>query len=86
MFTVYFDEEHLNSRGKRVYFWDFTQVSNAADKQLVWFHEHYGLMKLYRLHAVDAESFIAEDLNVYCRTSSDAWGKLSEDPALALAQ
>ena len=84
MKTIYFDDT-LRTRKGRVPFYDFTQVSETTDGELVWFHERYGYMKLYRLHQVDADNFIAEDLHTVCRTSDERWSEWGENPLLALA-
>ena len=85
MKTVYFDDTLRTYKGKRVPYYDCTQVSNATDGELAWFHEGYGCMKLYRLHQVDADNFVAEDLHILCYTSSEVWRAWSENPLLALA-
>ena len=59
-------------------------MEEATDNELVWFHEGYGMMKLYRLLQVDDKNFIAEDLHKYCRTSNPKWETFSEKPELAL--
>ena len=83
--TVYFDDTLRTHKGKRVPFYDITQVSNATDGELKWFHERYGYMKLYRLHQVDETNFIAEDLHISCKTSDEHWREWGENPLLALA-
>ena len=84
MKTVYFDDTLRTRKGVTPYY-DTTEVSNATDGELVWFHERYGYMKLYRLHEVDSTNFIAEDLHIVCRTCDERWYEWSENPLLALA-
>lgn len=81
---VWFDSTLKCRSGKRIPYWEDTTIDEAKDKDLVWFHEGYGLMALYRLHIVDEKNAIAEKLNKWCRTSSSRWEELSDNPELAL--
>ena len=83
MKTIYFDDT-LRTRKGSIPYYDMTEVSNATDGELMWFHVRYGWMRLYRLHQVDTDNFIAEDLHIVCTTSSEKWDSWSENPALAL--
>lgn len=56
----------------------------VKDKELMWFHESYGLMKLYRIHKVDELNFVAEDLHKGVYTSDEDWDKYCENPELVL--
>ncbi len=84
MKTVYFDDILRTRTGLKPYY-DTTEVSNATDGELKWFHIRYGCMHLYRLHQVDADNFIAEDLHIVCSTSNEKWNAWWENPTLALA-
>lgn len=83
--NVWFDAKIKVRSGKRVPFWDRTSVeSEVKDKDLMWFHEGYGMMGLYRLHIVDKDNAVAEDLHKWCSTESEKWEDLAENPELAL--
>ena len=60
---IWFDEIYKTQKGKKVPFYTFTTVDHAEDGAVAWFHERHGLMKLYKIHKVDAENFIAEDMH-----------------------
>jgi len=83
MKTVYFDTLLRTRKGVKAYY-ETAEVSNATDGELVWFHSAYGLMRLYRLHEVDCDNFVAEDLRVVCSTKSELWRSWGENPSLAL--
>lgn len=83
---IWFDDWIKTRSGKRKPYYDFVKLERIVkDQELIWFHEGYGRMQLYRVHKVDDENFIAEDLHKGCYTSSDRWDELSENPELALA-
>lgn len=87
-YTIYFDATLRTCRGKHVPFWDTLHIEKehpAHDKDLVWFHEGYGKMALYRLHKVDEENYIAEKMNKYVSTSNPNCKKLLAHPELVLA-
>lgn len=87
MAMVYFDYAFKSKKtGKKVYFYDFVQVDKAQDQELKWFHVRHGLMKLYRLLQVDAENFIAQDMNTSCFTTNDNWERWLRDPLLAIRE
>lgn len=83
MQTVYFDAK-LRTRKGFIPYWDEVRVDSAYDGQLVWFHERYGRMYLYRLHQVDDRNFIAEDTGARCSTDREEWEAWHANPALAL--
>ena len=83
MLIVLFDSEIKTKKGWKP-FWEQSYVDNAQDQELTWFHESYGRMKLYRLHRVDAKTFIAEDLKKMCSTSNPNWNFYLEHPEYAL--
>ena len=85
MKTVYFDSK-LRTRKGWIPYYDTTEVSNATDGELKWFHDGYGLMCLYRLYQVDADNFIAENLHIVCFTSSEEWDSWLKNPTLALTE
>lgn len=84
--NVYFDSYLRCKSGKVIPYYDVTfNVDSIEDQQLVWFHEGYGVMQLYRLHRVDETAdFIAEALKARCRTSDDKWEIYLNNPELAL--
>ena len=83
---IWFDDWIKCRSGKRKPFWQSTTLERIVeDQELIWFHECYGMMNLYRMHKVDDENFIAEDLKVCCSTSSRLWDSWSENPELAIA-
>ena len=84
MKTIYFDDTLRTRKGLKPYY-ECVEVTEAFDGQLAWFHIRYGCMHLYRLHQVDADNFIAEDLHIVCSTSNEKWHSWSENPLLALA-
>ena len=86
-YSIYFDSFLKTRKGKVVPFYDRVMVEKdepIKDKTLMWFHESYGYMKLYRLHKVDDENYIAEDTKTSCRTNNENWKKFLENPILAL--
>lgn len=84
MVTVLFDSILRTKRGTYIPFWETSYMEEATDNELVWFHEGYGMTKLYRLLQVDDKNFIAEDLHTYCRTSNPKLETFIEKPELAL--
>ena len=58
MVTVLFDSILRTKRGTYIPFWETSYMEEATDNELVWFHEGYGMMKLYRLLQVDDKNFI----------------------------
>lgn len=84
MINVLFDSYLKCRSGRRLPYYDVSYVEKAEDQELVWFHEGYGLMKLYRLHEVDRENYIAEPTKVSCYTKSDKWDLYKSNPELAL--
>lgn len=82
---IWFDDVIHTRSGKCVPSWNFTTTDSAVDKELKWFHEGYGVNQLYRLHKVDDENFIAENLRKLCFTSNENWEEYLRNPALALA-
>lgn len=88
MATVYFDSTLKCWNGRIKPYYDCTfHVDDLYDKKLVWFHEGYGLMKLYRVHRVeeaevdeDRANYIAEVVGPVCHTSSDDWTRAVQDP------
>lgn len=82
---VWFDDWIRCRNGKLKPFYDFSIIEHELkDQELAWFHEGYGRMCLYRLWKVDTDNFIAENLEKYCRTSSEHWHDWLENPELAL--
>lgn len=82
---IWFDDWIKCRNGKIKPFWDFTVLEQIVkDKELMWFHERYGRMELYRVHKVDNDNFVAEDLKISCYTSNENWELYSEKPELAL--
>ena len=71
MKTILFDATLTTYKGKRVHYYDEQDTKSAEDKELRWFHIGYGTMSLYRLHQVDADNFIAEPLDRYCRAGEE---------------
>ena len=82
---IWFDDKIKTRSGKRVPFWNFTILEQEVkDKELMWFHEAYEMMGLYRVHKVDTENFVAEDLGKWISTSNPDWEKYCDNPELAL--
>lgn len=83
---VWFDAWIRTKKGKCVPFYDFTTMEREIkDQELVWFHEGYGYMRLYRLHKVDDENYIAELINnCGCYTCSEEWDSWLKNPQLAI--
>ena len=82
---VWFDDYIRCRSGKTLPYYDYSIVEREIkDKELVWFHEGYGRMSLYRLWKVDSENFIAEKLRIYCRTNYERWLEYLSNPELAL--
>lgn len=86
MVFVYFDSILKTRNGKKIPYWESSYLNDneVADNQLTWFHEGYGLMKLYKLLKVDDNNYIAENMKRSIRTGSPNWPEYSEHPALAL--
>ena len=84
MFTVLFDSFLRTKKGTLLPYYEESFVDEAHDQELIWFHESYGCMKLYRLHQADDTTFIAEDLKRMCFTSNPNWGRYLKHPELAL--
>ena len=84
---IWFDSYIKTRSGKRIPYADFSVLERRVnDQELIWFHESYGLMMLYRVHKVDDENFVAEYMRVSCYTSSDNWERYLDDPELALSE
>ena len=83
MYIVLFDS-YIRTKKGLLPFYEESFVDEAHDQELIWFHESYGCMKLYRLHQADDTTFIAEDLKRMCSTSHPNWGRYSEHPELAI--
>lgn len=84
---IWYDDILKCQNGKRKPYYGWTTVEDdncVTDKQLIWLHEGYGRMGLYRVHYVDDENYIAEDMKISCYTSSNNWKIYSEKPELAL--
>ena len=82
---IWFDSYIRTRSGKRIPYYDrVTEERYLKDQELMWFHEGYGRMVLYRIWKVDDENFVAENTGASCYTSSDNWGLYSENPELAL--
>lgn len=87
MITIYFDKMLKTRKGKKVSFWDCGYLEHeVSDNELVWFHEGYGLMKLYRLIKVDEKNYIAEKTNCSVTTNNEKWKDYSSNPELALKE
>lgn len=62
---------YIRTRNGRKPYYDYVQVERGLkDKELIWIHEGYGLMVLYRLWKVDDENFIAENTGKFMRKTS----------------
>ena len=92
MATVLFDS-YLKCRNGKIkpYYDDVFHVDDLYDQKLVWFHEGYGLMKLYRVHRVEGPetdeyyaNYIAEEVGPSCFTRDDRWEEAISDPELYL--
>ena len=84
---IWFDSYIKTRSGKRIPYADFSVLERRVnDQELIWFHESYGLMKLYRVHKVDDQNFVAEYTWVSCYTSSDKWERYLDQPELALSE
>ena len=84
---IWFDDVIRTRSGKRKPYYTFSQVEGdnvCKDKEIRWFHEGYGLMKLYRIHVVDDENAIEEDVGATCFTRDPDWQAFSICPELAL--
>ena len=85
--NVWFDSKLKTRSGKRVPYWESSSVDEKVeDQDLVWFHEGYGMMGLYRLHVVDDDNAIAEDLKKWCSTESSRWEEFEDHPEKALLE
>ena len=85
MKSIYFDSMLKCRSGRLKPYWDTTFTNDELkDQELKWFHEGYGLFTLYRLHKVDDENFIAENMHKYMRTTDENWDKYVEHPELLL--
>lgn len=87
MANVWFDDFLKCRSGKVVPYYDRASVSDDEifDKKLIWFHEGYGRMVLYRVHQVDdTDDYIAESMRKSTYTGSDNWKLWSDNPELAL--
>ena len=92
MATVLFDS-YLKCRSGKIkpYYESSFHVDDLYDKKLVWFHESYGLMKLYRVHRVEGPetdeydaTYIAEAVGPSCFTRDARWNEVAENPELCL--
>ena len=83
---VWFDALTRNKNGKLVPFRDFTVVNyELKDQELIWMHEGYGRMNLYRVHKIDDENYDAELINgCGTYTWSKNWDSWRKNPQLAL--
>ena len=85
MISVYFDDVLKTRSGKIKPFWSVSYIEEgASDNQLVWFHERYGLMRLYRLLKVDDKNYIAEYAGRCICTNDSRWSDWLANPELAL--
>lgn len=84
--NVYFDSRLKTKTKGTIPYYDISfNVANCEDKKLMWFHEGYGMMRLYRIHQIDRSSdFIAELAGPICRTSSSEWTSYLENPEYAM--
>lgn len=79
---VLFDSMLRCRSGKLVPYWDTVYTDTV--KPLMWFHEGYGTMRLYRLHDVDGKTFIAEYTGVQSWTEDPLYAVYSKFPQLAM--
>lgn len=83
---IWFDCYIRTRNGRKPYYDWIVEERGLKDKELIWIHEGYGLMVLYRLWKVDDENFIAENTGHSIHTFSNKWEQYSENPELALAE
>ena len=92
MATVLFDSYLKCKSGKiKPYYECSFNVDDLHDQKLVWFHEGYGLMRLYRVHRVEGAdrdeedaNYIAERVGPSCFTRDERWEEAAENPELYL--
>ena len=82
---IWFDSYIRTRSGRKPYYDCITEERYLKDKELVWVHEGYGLMVLYRLWKVDDENFVAENTGKSIHTFSNKWEMYRNNPELALA-
>lgn len=83
---IWFDSYIRTRNGRKPYYDWIVEERSLKDKELIWIHEGYGLMVLYRLWKVDDENFIAENTGHSIYTFSKKWEEYSKNPELALAE
>ena len=94
MATVWFDSYLKCKNGKLKPYYDCSfHVDDLYDQKLVWFHEGYGLMRLYRVHRVEGAekdeedaNYIAEKVGPSCFTGDDRWKEVACDPEKCLEE
>ena len=76
-------DDVIETRRGRVPYWTSTKTDYALeDKQLVWIYAGYDTMKLYKVHKVDNDNFIAEDLGKTRSLLANEWNCYLEFPEL----
>ena len=82
---IWFDSYIRTRSGRKPYYDRVVEEERyLKDRELMWFHEGYGRMVLYRIWKIDDENFVAENTGVSSYTSSDNWELYLENPELAL--
>ena len=82
---VLFDAKIKTRRGVIPYY-EQTYTEGKTDGDLVWFHESYGRMRLYKLEYVDDDTFIAVDMRRCTWAGSDDYTRWSKNPSAAIKE
>ena len=76
---------YLRKSRKSIPYYDQTYVDQPlVDGSLHWFHESYGRMELYKIHAVDDDHSIAEPMHRVIYTNDSECSHYMMHPELAL--